>query len=91
MALLAKYPRAWDAFCLYVFDELNDGQTRVGAKAAWEHMRYRARVELRETGDQWALNNSLCASFPRIFAATFPERGCPFEIRKRPSEARKAA
>jgi hypothetical protein len=90
IGLLEKYPRAWTAFCRFVFDELDAGETRVGAKAAWEHMRQRGKIELRETGDQWALNNSLCASFPRIFAATYPEIRNPFEIRKRPTESRAA-
>ena len=90
MDLLAKYPRAWAAFCRFVFDEIHAGEKRVGAKAAWEHMRYRARIELRETGDQWALNNSLTASFPRIFAATYPELAAVFETRKRPTERRAA-
>lgn len=83
-AFVTTHAWFWKLFVRFVQDAREAGST-IGAKAVVERIRWEHTTRRSLQKHDFAVNNTLAASFARIYVRTYPEHAACFEMRKRPS------
>jgi hypothetical protein len=69
---IKKYPHIWKAFQKHCLEIVSQGAKRLGAKAVFEHMRYKESGGDWEKYDEFKISNDYTAYFARLLAGKYP-------------------
>ena len=73
-----RNPRLYKEFVHYTYQMIGAGQTRIGAKAIFERIRWESKIE---RNDEFKINNNYSADYARKFEEDFPYFAGIFEKR----------
>jgi hypothetical protein len=74
----ARNPRIYEEFVHYTYQMIGAGQTKIGAKAIFERIRWESKIE---RNDEFKINNNYSADYARKFEQDFPNLAGIFEKR----------
>ena len=74
----ARNPRLYKEFVHYTHQMIGAGQTKIGAKAIFERIRWESKIE---RNDEFKINNNYSADYARKFEKDFPHFAGIFEKR----------
>lgn len=73
-----RNPRIYKEFVHYAYQLISAGQTKIGAKAIFERIRWESKIE---RNDEFKINNNFTADYARKFEQDFPHYEGIFEKR----------
>lgn len=74
----ARNPRIYKEFVHYAYQLISAGQSKIGAKAIFERIRWESKIE---RNDEFKINNNFTADYARKFEQDFPHFAGIFEKR----------
>lgn len=83
---LKENPLVYSKFCIFAWQLINAGETRIGAKMVAERLRWDSIISKSST-DPYAVNNSYISFMARRFMKENPQVGEVFETREKAAAA----
>lgn len=81
-AFHTENPKVFELFCRFADEARRTGRTRYSADAILHRLRWHLEIEVRDTGEEFALNNDFTSRYARLLIEEDPSFDGFFELRK---------